>query len=71
MEIFDRQAQEYKEFVLPSWCKNRIAMEAGISGLWYKYVGLEGKVVGVDTFGFSAPAAFLMKDFGINSKSLH
>jgi transketolase len=70
MEIFERQSQEYKEFVLPSWCKNRIAMEAGITGLWYKYVGLEGKVVGVDKFGFSAPAALLMKDFGINAQSL-
>jgi len=70
MEIFDRQPQEYKELVLPSSCKNRIAMEAGITSLWYKYVGLDGKVIGVDKFGFSAPASFLMKEFGINSQSL-
>jgi transketolase len=70
MEIFDKQSEEYKEFVLPQSCKNRIAMEAGITGLWYKYVGLDGKVVGVDKFGFSAPACYLMKDFGINAQSL-
>merc|ERR1711939_556276 len=52
MEAFERQEESYKESVLPSSCTKRIAMEAGVTGLWYKYAS---KVVGVDKFGFSAP----------------
>jgi len=57
MSAFERQSDEYKESVLPSSCTKRIAMEAGVSGLWYKYAS---KVVGVDRFAFSAPGDIVM-----------
>jgi len=60
---FDRQEQSYKDSVLPKGSK-RVAVEAGITGFWHKYVGLEGAVVGMDTFGESAPAGDLFKHFG-------
>jgi len=60
---FDRQDQSYKDSVLPKGIK-RVAVEAGITGFWHKYVGLEGAVVGMDTFGESAPAGDLFKHFG-------
>ena len=60
---FDRQEQSYKDSVLPKGTK-RVAVEAGITGFWHKYVGLEGAVVGMDTFGESAPAGDLFKHFG-------
>lgn len=63
MSLFDKQSEEYKESVMPSGCKRRLAMEAGVSGLWYKYVGLDGKVLGVDRFGFSAPGSITMREF--------
>merc|ERR1712228_980300 len=63
-EAFERQSDSYKEEVLPSSCTKRIAMEAGVSGLWYKYVGSQGKVLGVDRFGFSAPGDIVMKELG-------
>eukprot|EP00595_Chromulina_sp_UTEXLB2642_P002228 CAMPEP_0196763134 /NCGR_PEP_ID=MMETSP1095-20130614/3500_1 /TAXON_ID=96789 ORGANISM="Chromulina nebulosa, Strain UTEXLB2642" /NCGR_SAMPLE_ID=MMETSP1095 /ASSEMBLY_ACC=CAM_ASM_000446 /LENGTH=677 /DNA_ID=CAMNT_0042115701 /DNA_START=147 /DNA_END=2180 /DNA_ORIENTATION=- len=66
-EIFDRQSAEYKESVLPSSVTKRVAIEAGVTGLWYKYVGLNGKVIGTDKFGFSAPGDTVMKEFGINT----
>ena len=55
MERFERMNWEYRESILPSWCKKRVAIEAGVTGLWYKYVGLEGKVIGIERFGMSAP----------------
>jgi transketolase len=67
MEIFDRQSDEYKESVLPSSCVKRIAMEAGVSGLWYKYAS---KVVGVDRFGMSAPGNIVMKELGMTPENL-
>ena len=70
MEIFERQSAEYKESVLPSSCRKRIAMEAGVTGLWYKYVGLDGKVIGVDRFGFSAPGDIVMKELGMTKENL-
>jgi transketolase len=69
-ERFDRQGDAYKEMVLPSSCTKRLAIEAGVSGLWYKYVGLAGKVIGTDKFGFSAPGDIVMNAFGINTKNL-
>merc|ERR1712176_472372 len=59
MSVFERQSDDYKESVLPSTCTKRIAMEAGVSGLWYKYAS---KVVGVDRFGFSAPGDIVMSE---------
>jgi transketolase len=67
MELFERQSDEYKESVLPSSCTKRIAMEAGVSGLWYKYAS---KVVGVDRFGFSAPGDTVMKELGMTAENL-
>ena len=67
MELFERQSDEYKESVLPSSCTKRIAMEAGVSGLWYKYAS---KVVGVDRFGFSAPGDIVMKELGMTAENL-
>jgi len=67
MEAYERQSDEYKESVLPSSCTKRIAMEAGISGLWYKYAS---KVVGVDRFGFSAPGDIVMSELGMSSENL-
>ena len=61
--LFDRQDQAYKDSVLPKGIK-RVAVEAGITGFWYKYVGLDGAVVGMDCFGESAPAVDLFKHFG-------
>lgn len=69
-EIFDRQSAEYKESVLPKACTKRIAMEAGVTPLWYKYVGLDGKVIGTDKFGFSAPGDLVFKEFGITTENL-
>ena len=62
--VFDEQPLEYRESVLPSWCRKRVAVEAGVTDYWRKYVGLDGAVVGIDTFGASAPAEALFKYFG-------
>ena len=67
MEVFERQSAEYKEEILPSSCTKRIAMEAGVTGLWYKYAN---KVVGVDRFGFSAPGSIVMKELGMSAENL-
>jgi transketolase len=67
MEVYERQSDDYKESVLPSSCTKRIAMEAGVSGLWYKYAS---KVVGVDRFGFSAPGDIVMKELGMSADNL-
>merc|ERR1719408_128771 len=69
-ERFDRQDAAYKEEVLPSSVTKRLAIEAGVTGLWYKYVGLNGKVLGTDKFGFSAPGDTVMEAFGMNAKNL-
>jgi transketolase len=60
---FDRQDAAYRESVLPKGLR-RVAVEAGVTGGWYKYVGLDGVVVGLDRFGESAPAGVLFKEFG-------
>lgn len=69
-ERFDRQSAEYKESVLPTSCRKRVAIEAGVTGLWYKYVGIDGKVIGTDKFGFSAPGDTVMKVFGITTDNV-
>jgi transketolase len=63
-EQFDAQPVEYREGVLPSWCRARVAIEAAHPDFWRKYVGLEGDVVGIATFGASAPADKLYAHFG-------
>lgn len=67
--VFDIQDAEYKESVLPSSVTRRVAVEAGIADFWYKYVGLNGEVVGMTTFGESAPAGDLYKHFGITTEN--
>lgn len=62
--VFDKQDAAYKESVLPSSVNKRVAIEAGIADFWYKYVGLEGRIVGMNRFGESAPAGELFKLFG-------
>ena len=64
-ELFDRQSDEYRESVLPQACTKRVAIEAGVSALWWKYVGSEGKVLGIDRFGMSAPGGVAMKELGM------
>jgi len=63
-ELFDAQSDAYKESVLPSSVRARVAIEAGSTLPWYKYVGLDGAIIGLDHFGASAPAATLFREFG-------
>jgi len=67
---FDAQPQAYKDEVLPPSCRQRVAIEAGVSALWYKYVGLDGKVVGIDRFGLSAPGGKVMEVLGMTAQSV-
>ena len=67
---FDLQPQAYKDEVLPPSCRKRVAIEAGVSALWWKYVGLDGKVVGIDRFGLSAPGNKVMEVLGITPASV-
>lgn len=66
MERFDRQDADYKESVLPKGFRSRMAVEAGVSDIWRKYVGLDGVVVGIDRFGISAPGDTVMSELGIS-----
>jgi transketolase len=68
-DVFDRQDAAYKASVLTRGTP-RVAIEAGITAFWYKYVGLEGAVVGIDTFGESAPAPVLFKHFGFTVENV-
>ncbi len=70
IEIFDAQSQEYKESILPRACTKRIAIEAGSPEIWYKYTGLDGKVIGMTSFGQSAPAAKVFEHFGFSAESI-
>ena len=63
-DVFDAQAPEWREAVLPSACRARLAIEAGATQSWYRYVGLDGRVIGLDRFGESAPAGKLFEHFG-------
>ena len=67
---FDGQSDEYKESILPSSCRKRIAIEAGVTGLWHKYVGFEGKVLGIDRFGMSAPGNTVMAELGMTGSNV-
>lgn len=69
-DVFDAQDVVYKESVLPASVTARAAIEAGATGLWYKYVGLNGTVIGIDCFGESAPAKELFEYFGISANKL-
>lgn len=69
-DVFDAQSAEYKESVLPSSVIKRVAIEAGIADYWYKYVGFGGKIIGMTTFGESAPAELLFKEFGFTVENV-
>ena len=70
MEIFDRQDAAYRQSVLPAACTKRIAIEAGVTGLWWKYVGTQGQVIGIDRFGISAPGNQVFKELGITTEAV-
>ncbi len=67
-ERFERQPESYRDQVLPNECRRRVAIEAGVTDLWFKYVGLDGKIVGLHRFGLSAPGDQVMKEFGIDAQ---
>jgi transketolase len=69
-DVFDRQDAAYRESVLPNACRKRVAIEAGVTDFWRKYVGLDGAVVGIDGFGASAPIEALMPHFGFTVENI-
>ncbi|GJM36423.1 MAG: transketolase [Saprospiraceae bacterium] len=69
-EAFDAQSADYRNTVLPSGIRKRIAIEAGVTLGWYKYVGLDGKVIGMDHYGASAPYKTIYEKFGITAEAL-
>jgi transketolase len=70
LELFDAQSEEYRASVLPPSCRARVAIEAGATLGWWKYIGLDGKVIGLDRFGASAPAKTLYEKFGITADAV-
>lgn len=70
MELFDKQPKKYKESVLPSSVRARVAIEAATPSPWYKYVGLDGDVLGMTTFGASGPFDDLLKHFGFTVENV-
>jgi len=69
-ERFERQDENYREEVLPKTCRKRVAIEAGVPDTWFRYVGLDGKVIGLHRFGLSAPGPLVMKEFGIAAENV-
>ncbi|RYH12706.1 MAG: transketolase [Alphaproteobacteria bacterium] len=69
-ERFDRQSAEYRESVLPKAVTKRVSIEAGVTDLWWKYIGTEGKAIGIDRFGMSAPGDTVFKELGITKESV-
>ncbi len=70
VEAFEKQPLEYRQQVLPNHIRARVAVEAGICDYWYKFVGLDGKIIGMTTFGESAPAKDLFKHFNITTQAV-
>jgi transketolase len=70
MERFDRQSADYRESILPSSCRKRVAIEAGVTSSWARYVGLDGKAIGIDRFGISAPGGTAMKELDITADAV-
>lgn len=68
--VFDKQDEDYRESVLPRSVTKRVAIEAQLSDFWYKYVGFEGRIVGMNSFGESAPAGELFKLFGFTVENV-
>jgi transketolase len=69
-DVFDAQDEAYRESVLPAAVTARVAVEAGVTDYWRKYVGLNGRVIGIDRFGESAPAGDLFKHFGFTVENV-
>ncbi len=69
-DVFDAQDGAYRESVLPVAVTRRVAIEAGATALWWKYVGSAGRVIGIDSFGASGKAADLFKHFGLTAGKL-
>ena len=69
-ERFEKQSIEYKEGILPPSCTKRIAIEAGVSDTWFRYLGSEGKAICIDQFGMSAPGNTVMKELGISVENI-
>ena len=69
-ELFMAQDAAYREVVLPANVRKRVAIEAGHPDFWYKFVGLDGRVIGVDRFGESAPGGVLMKEYGFTVENV-
>lgn len=69
-DVFDRQDADYQKSVLPVAVAARVAVEAGVSPGWYRYVGFAGEVIGIDRFGESAPGGALMKHFGFTTENV-
>ena len=69
-EVFENQSREYRDFVLPPTCRARLAIEAARSDWWRKYVGFDGLIVGLDSFGASAPGDELFKHFGFTAEAV-
>jgi transketolase len=69
-DVFDAQDEDYRESVLPSSVRARVAVEAGVTDYWRKYVGLDGKVIGIDRFGESAKYKQLFEYFGITTENV-
>ncbi|RMD72896.1 MAG: transketolase, partial [Bacteroidetes bacterium] len=67
-ELFDAQDEAYRASVLPEGIRKRVAVEAGATQSWWKYVGLDGKVVGLDRFGASAPWKVLYEKLGLTAE---
>jgi transketolase len=70
VERFLRQDQSYRDEVLPPSCRKRVAIEAGVTPLWYRLVGLDGRVVGIDRFGMSAPGGKVMTELGMTADNV-
>ena len=70
MEIFNAQPAAYKETVLPASVRRRVAIEAGVKDAWFRYVGLDGIVIGLERFGFSAPGNYVMEKLGITAQAV-
>ena len=70
VDVFLAQDADYRELVLPAACRRRVAVEAGHPDYWYRFVGLDGAVVGVETFGVSAPGGVAMEAMGIHAEAV-
>ena len=69
-ELFDGQSEEYKETILPTAIRHRVAIEMAATQPWYRYTGLDGKVIGIDTFGASAPANDIIEKYGFTVENV-